>query len=166
MGITWRVVVVEDGDVGATQCLAIRGLPFRFLPGLGCAVEIAGRRQSDAPEVVHVLLALRDQDGVPVGDRLRYLVDAIERLGSLLCAPFPAAIGVACTQQKTRFAPLRIAHFLEAKFAVLDVVVGGLNRFRLAVAPIALFRSAPVTIIAAPPRTFLVDLDAAAFPIL
>src|SRR5262249_32182127 len=80
MGITWRVVVVEDGDVGATQCLAIRGLPFRFLPGLGCAVEIAGRRQSDAPEVVHVLLALRDQDGVPVADRLRYLVDALERL--------------------------------------------------------------------------------------
>ena len=51
------VIVVEHDDVGAGELLAVRLDPFRPLARLARAVGVAGRGNTERPEVVRILLA-------------------------------------------------------------------------------------------------------------
>jgi hypothetical protein len=90
VGVPGRVVVVKNHHVGAAQRLAVFGAPFRFLADFGCAIEVAGCRESETPKRIAILLTFDDQNGAAGFDRGLDLRQSIERpLGFLGETPNP-----------------------------------------------------------------------------
>jgi hypothetical protein len=166
--IASRIVVVEADDPRPAQRLAILGLPFRLglrvLDDVGRTVEIARRRDADAPQIVGVLLALDERDLAALLHRRRDLRPTIQRLVvDAFGVVDPAARSIWAAAPEALLTAGRIANLLKQQRAAgVDVIVGH-QLVVVAALAAAFLRPGPSAMVTAPIRAVALDGDAETF---
>src|SRR5262245_29728314 len=85
------LVILNNDDVGTTKVLVKGWQPFPALVVLvlRSAARVAGGGDADAPEIVHILLALDDKDRSVLGDGFDELGQAVEHALDVVELPNP-----------------------------------------------------------------------------